>query len=183
MSMRREFRHGLLVVLLATVMSGCGYSLAGRGTFLPEYIKTIGIPTFQNRTGFYDLEQKLTERIRTEFIGRGKYRVLPERTGVDALLLGEILHVSLQPATFNEAQQAANYVISLTARIEFRDLTTNKILWEHPSLVFREEYETASGTGDTNLDPTTFFGQESNAFNRVVADFSRSVVSAILEAF
>jgi hypothetical protein len=181
--MQTHLRHAVLLVILSIAVSGCGYSLKGRGTFLPEYIKTIGIPTFTNRTGFYDLEQKLTDRIRTEFIGRGKYRVLPERTGVDALLLGEILHVSLQPSTFNEEQQAANYVVALTTRIEFRDLTTNKVLWENPSLVFREEYETASGTGDTNLDPTTFFGQESNAFERMVADVSRSVVSAILEAF
>jgi hypothetical protein len=180
---RFAFAVGLGLVGVVVLASGCGYSLRGRGTFLPDYIQTIGIPTFTNRTGFYDLEQKLTERIRTEFIGRGNYRVLPERTGVDALLIGEILHVSLQPATFNEQQQAVNYVVALTTRIEFRDLTTNRILWENPSLVFREEYETASGAGETNLDPTTFFGQETNAFDRMVADVSRSVVSAILEAF
>ncbi len=181
MSKRTILTRIALVLALAPTLPGCGYSLAGRGTFLPSYIKTIGIPTFVNRTGFYDLDDKLTERVRTEFIGRGKYRVLPQRTGVDALLLGEILHVGLQPTTFNEDQQASQYLVTLTAKIEFRDMTTNKILWEHPAMVFREEYEAASG--NNALDPNTFFGQESNAFERVMGDISRSVVSAILEAF
>ena len=69
----------------------------------------------------------------------------------------------------------------MTARIEFRDMTTNKVLWENPQLMYREQYEAASGTDAS--DPSAFFGQESNAFDRVVADFARSVVSAILEAF
>ena len=34
----------------AMLSRGCGYSLAGRGSFLPRHIKTIGIPTFANRT-------------------------------------------------------------------------------------------------------------------------------------
>jgi hypothetical protein len=29
---------------------GCGYSLAGRGSFLPAYIKRIGVPQFTNNT-------------------------------------------------------------------------------------------------------------------------------------
>ena len=35
---------------LAVSVSGCGYSLAGRGSFLPPELKSIGIPPFVNRT-------------------------------------------------------------------------------------------------------------------------------------
>ena len=57
----------------------------------------------------------------------------------------------------------------------------NKVLWENPSLVFRQEYDDTSGT--TALDPAAFFGQEANALDRVSTDFARTIVSAILEAF
>ena len=57
--------------------SSCGYALAGRGSFLPAYIQTIGIPQFVNTTPVYQIEQVFTERVRTEFINRGKYKVLP----------------------------------------------------------------------------------------------------------
>ena len=65
----------------------------GRGSFLPAYIKTIGIPTFTNRTTVFNLETLLTQKVRAEFIGRGKYQILPEATGVDAVLTGEVTAV------------------------------------------------------------------------------------------
>jgi len=40
----------LLSVVCFLLLPGCGYSLAGRGSFLPDYIKTIGVPTFANHT-------------------------------------------------------------------------------------------------------------------------------------
>jgi hypothetical protein len=55
------------------------------------------------------------------------------------------------------------------------------VLWENPSLVFREEYEATQGTDA--LDPNAFFGQEANALERITTEFARTVVSSILEAF
>jgi Lipopolysaccharide-assembly len=165
----------------AVLSSGCGYSLAGRGSFLPAYIKTIGIPTFTNRTTVFNLETLLTDRVRSEFIGRGKYTILPQATGVDALLTGEVTSVVLQPASFTGSQQASRYVLTMSARIELKDMQSNTVLWENPSLVFRQEYEAAGGANAT--DPNAFFNQQANALERVSSEFARTIVSAILEAF
>jgi len=43
---RRARAMVLLVTCAALGAAGCGYALAGRGSFLPSYITTIGIPTF-----------------------------------------------------------------------------------------------------------------------------------------
>src|SRR5438552_2884678 len=91
----------VLCVLCGSLSSGCGYALAGRGSFLPASIKTIGIPTFANRTAVFNLETTLTAKVRTEFIGRGKYEIRPEATGVDALLTGEVTAVTIAPASFS----------------------------------------------------------------------------------
>jgi len=180
--LRHHLSEFVLVVAVASVLSSCGYALVGRGSFLPDTIKTIGIPDFTNATTFYRVEQVLTEKVRSEFIGRGKYKVLPQDTGVDAILKGEVTSITITPAAFNEAQQATRYTITLSAKIEFRDVRADKILWQNPGLVFREDYEVASGAA-TVTDPATFFGQEANALERVGTDFARSIVSAILEAF
>lgn len=170
-----------LVLVLALVTAGCGYALAGRGSFLPSYIQTIGVPLFTNSTPYFEVEQTLTERVRSELIGRGSYTVLPQTTGVDAVLAGQIVRITIEPASFTQEQQASRYVISLTAKIALRDLKTSKVIWENPSLVFREEYELVSGLD--LQDSTAFFGQNSNAVQRLAEDFARSVVSAMLEAF
>ena len=176
-------RHQLVLVVSAVLLvsNGCGYALAGRGSFLPAYIRTIGIPLFGNNTPYETVEQVMTEHVRSEFIGRGKYKVLPQETGVDAVLTGEITSLTITPASFTQEQQAARYIITVTARLEFKDLKTNKVLWDNPALVYREEYQAAQGTGA--LDPNAFFGQEANALERVASEFARSVVSGILEAF
>ena len=179
--MTRRTCLGRLAVLAAVASSSCGYALAGRGSFLPAYIKTIGIPQFVNTTPVYEIEQVFTERVRTEFINRGNYKVLPQTTGVDALLVGEILNISIQPASFTDQQQASRYVLTVVAKIEFRDMKTNTVLWENPQWVYREEYEATAGTDA--LDPNAFFAQGSDALDRVGTEFAKSVVSAILEAF
>ena len=169
------------VVCLPLAVGGCGYSLAGRGSFLPDYIKTIGVPTFANRTTVFNLETQLTQKVRAEFIGRGKYQIVPDTGNVDALLNGEVTSVSITPVSFTNQQLASRYIITMTARVELRETRENKVLWENPSLLFREEYEAQSG--QTALDPSAFFGQDTNALERMSTDFARTIVSAILEAF
>ena len=170
-----------LCVLCGFFWSSCGYSLAGRGSFLPAYIKTIGIPTFANRTVVFNLETMVTQKVRSEFIGRGKYQILPEATGVDALLTGEVTAVSIQPASFTPNQLASRYAITMVARIELRDIRENKVLWENPSLMFRQEYDTSGNRAV--VDPAAFFQQDTNALERMSTEFARTIVSAILEAF
>ena len=171
----------LLGVLCVAAESGCGYALAGRGSFLPVYIHTIGVPTFLNRTTVFNLETMLTQKVRSEFIGRGKYQILPQNSGVDALLTGEVTSVAIAPASFNQQQFATRYAIALTAKIELRDMRENKVLWENASVMFRQEYEATAGTNA--LDPAAFFQQDANAFERMSTEFARTIVSAILEAF
>ena len=172
---------GLLCVLCVLSGAGCGYALAGRGSFLPDYIRTIGVPTFTNRTTVFNLETMLTQKVRAEFIGRGKYKILPDNTGVDALLTGEVTAVNIQPASFSPQQLASRYAITMTAKIELRDMRENKVLWENPSVMFRQEYDAT--TGRSAIDPSAFFQQDTNALERMSTEFARTIVSAILEAF
>ena len=175
---------GLFLCVLGVLCVGsaaCGYGLSGRTSFLPANVRTIGIPTFTNRSSIFNLESLLTEKVRGEFIGRGRYRILPQATGVDAVLVGEVVSVSIAPSSFNAQQLASRYTITMSANIQLRDLRDSKILWENPSLVFREDYDATSGKNA--VDPAAFFGQEANALDRVGTDFARAIVSAILEAF
>lgn len=175
-------RVRILLLGAAVACSGCGYTLAGQGSFLPDYIRTVGIPMFENTTRVFEIERRLTQEVVTEFIGRGPYSVSSADTGVDAVLLGTINQITIRPATFTAGQQASQYVFTLRAAIEFRDLTTDEILWENPMLIFSDTYEVASGSSG-RLDASTFFGQQSNAVERITQDFAETVVSSILEAF
>lgn len=172
----------LLAIVLVLALPGCGYSLAGRGSFLPAYIQTVGIPQLVNRTPFYDVEQILTEKVRAEFIGRGKYRITPDATGVDAVLTGEVIGIYVQPVGFTEQQLASRYQFTLVMKVSFTEARTGQELWSNESLTFREEYELAT-RGNTAIGGAEFLDQERSAFDRIATDVARTVVTAILEAF
>jgi outer membrane lipopolysaccharide assembly protein LptE/RlpB len=177
--MTRRLLLQSVVVAALWVSVGCGYSLAGRGTFLPPHIRVIGVPTFTNLTSVVDIERRVTERVVSELNGRGKFRVERTSTGVDAVLSGEISSITTAPAAVNAQNQASRYAVVLTAKVEFRDQKNNEVIWSHPALQFRDEYDN-SGTG---ADPNAFFGQDVNALERLATEFARTLVSAILEAF
>jgi lipopolysaccharide assembly LptE-like protein len=171
-----------LALLVAWLHAGCGYALAGRGSFLPSYIRTVGIPQLENRSTFFQVEEILTEKIRVEFIGRGKYAVTPDPTGADAVLTGEIIGISVQPVALNEQQLASRYLFTLSMRVQFTDARTNEVLWSNDALTFREEYELAT-RGSTDIQGAAFLDQERSSFDRIASDVARTVVTAILEAF
>ena len=171
-----------VALLAACAASGCGYALAGRGSFLPDYIMVVGIPQFENRSSFSRVEEVLTEKVRTEFIGRGKYQVIPDAPGADALLAGEILAVSVQPVGFNEQQLASRYLLTWTMKVTFTDARTSAVLWSNDALTFRGEYE-LSTRGNTAIEGASFVDQERSSIDRISSDVARSVVTSILEAF
>ena len=170
-----------LLPALAALQAGCGYTLAGRGNFLPSYIRVIGIPVFANNTSVYDIEQMFTQRVRSEFLGRGRYQVLPVPEGADAILSGTVSGISLEPSGFNENNQATRYIVRVQLKIEFRDVKASKLIWENPSLEIIDEYDLTTGTGAT--DASSFLGQNRAAADRIADTVARRTVSAILEAF
>ena len=168
---------------LALVAGGCGYSLAGRGSFLPDYMQVIGVPMFGNRTPYSPLEQMFTEKVRVEFQSRGRYQVLPADTGVDGVVRGDITNVGAAPVGFNA--EPAGLALPLHGdgqRVARR----------------RARAEDAVGEPGAELQRRVRAGQrrQRRARRRGVhrlrsappstgsaRDFARSVVSAILEAF
>ena len=170
----------LSLVVLALVATSCGYTLAGRGGTLPEHIRIIGIPQFINRSPFPEIDRILTERVGEEFRGRGRYRVLPDTNGVDAVLTGTILNAVPMPTSFTAgSRQASSYAMVVTLSVEFKDVKNDKVIWSNPSLTVREEYEVPTGTG---TDPATFFRQDSNAVERLARTLSKALATAIFEA-
>ena len=117
--MNRVLRAVVAVSVLASLSSGCGYALAGRGSFLPDYIQIVGVPAFNNKTTAFEIERVLTDRVRAEFGSRGKYRVQPDTNNVDAILTGTIVGITLQNTAYTGGSQSSrvNWRARLSSRI------------------------------------------------------------------
>ena len=171
----------LPIRLALLAVAGCGYALAGRGSSLPEHIRVIAVPLFKNTTPVPDLDRTITDRVRTELISRGKYRVEPGIAGADAIVEATITSATVTPSARDQNRLASRYAITITASVSFKDVKSGKEIWANPGLTFRDEYPITSATSANDI--AAFFGQETNAVSRLAADFARTVVSAMLEAF
>ena len=177
--MGRSTSVALISLVIAT---SCGYSLAGKGNFLPDYIKVIAIPEFENLSEQISLEELLTRMVVDEFNTRGRYVIQVDETGADAVLTGAVLSFELAPAVLQGAEeitsteQASTYAVIVRAKVEFKDLVQDNVIWESDAFQFRDEYEIGE-------DPDEFFSQEGMALQRIAEEFAKSLVSSILEAF
>jgi hypothetical protein len=175
------------VVALALAVSACGYALAGRGSSLPDHVRRIGVPMFENQSATPDLDRILTEAVRLELQGRGRFVVVADSTGVDAVLSGTLQPVQFAPAAFTVDRQVSRYLITVVAAIEFRiarDAAADAAappFWANPGLRVSDEYD-VTGTLALN-DPSTIFTQDRNALDRLARAFARTVVTSILENF
>src|SRR6188474_28891 len=116
MPTRRQFLAAVPVIAAGVGAASCGYALAGRGSFLPDYIKTLGIPMFGNATPYQTVEQVFTQKVRLEFQSSRRYTIVPSDEGVDGVVRGEISSISLAPASLNDAQLASRYRVTVIVK-------------------------------------------------------------------
>lgn len=144
---------------------------------MPANVHTIAIPAFGNKTTTYRVEQLLTEAVIREFITRTKYRVVNSATpDADATLTGTVLGSTIAPVTFDSQTGRAStalVTVNMSVRVVGRD---GKVLFENPGYLFREQYQ-------VSRELSSFFEEQSPAFDRMSRDFARTLVSNVLEAF
>ncbi len=167
-----------LAVLLAGSLTtaSCAYTLVGTGSFLPDYVRIVAIPTFVNRTRRFEVEILITDAVTREFVSRGNFSVVAEQQGADAVLSGTITNFTVTPIGLNPEEEANNYLVQITAQVTFRDLVQNSVLFTNDAFLFRSQFE-------LEQDPNEFFDVTNIAINEIAVEFARSVVSQILEGF
>jgi len=169
-----------IAVAAAVAASGCGYALVGKGTVVDPTIKRIGVPLFRDASGKPGLDRRVTQKVIEELLKRGRFDVVQESTGVDALVEGEIIAYTPKLVGVGEQtggqSQANRYEVTLTARIRYSKTGAKEPIWANDAFSIRDEY-------DVGNNPSAFFDKEEQAIERLATSFARSLVAAMLEAF
>ena len=161
---------------LLILCTGCGYHTAGKANLLPADLRTIAVPAFANLTQTYKVEQMLTAAVVQEFTTRTNYRVVTQADSADAVLHGSVLTTSTTPLTYDsKTGRAASVLVIVSMSVSLAD-KQGKVLYQNPSYVFREQYQVSQ-------ELSSFFEEDSPAFQRLSREFARTLVSNVLEAF
>jgi hypothetical protein len=132
---------------------------------------------FNNITVRYQLARMLPGDIGHEFISRTRYKIVADPNQADAVLTGTLTNFGYYPTIFDPVSGRATSVqVIVTVLVTLTDRATGKVIFNRSGYEFRERYE-------ISIDPKAYFDESGPAMQRLSRDASRSIVSAILEAF
>ena len=144
-SVKKGNHRKYLALIAVAVFISCGYTA---GSLLPKHIKKIYVPTFENETTRYGIEQELTARVVEAFTADNRLLVVGEGEA-DALLSGVIMEYSTGALTFDRAQTVDEFKVEIVVAVEFEDLREGKVLWKEPEFRAWESYsDTGEGTDE-----------------------------------
>jgi outer membrane lipopolysaccharide assembly protein LptE/RlpB len=161
----------------AIALCGCGYHVAGRTSALPSNIHVIAVPTLENATTSYRIEQKLTAATIHEFLAKTPYKVVSNEADGDAVLRGKVVSLEAVPLLFDTTSgRATTMLVTIKCEVALTQKSTDKVLYHTNNLIFRSEYEIST-------DVTSFFGEQDPAVDRLAKDFAQRLVAAVVENY
>jgi outer membrane lipopolysaccharide assembly protein LptE/RlpB len=174
--MTRRLLCGSLGALILA-LSGCGYALVGRGSNIPEDIKSVYLQPLENRTQRSQVEQALTRAVADELVTRQRFAVVGSEAEATAEILGAVTGFGVTPVSFDQEGRATEYEIAITAQITFKRVgQEGAVLWKSDRYTFRENYP---------VDPSSaeFFDREDQAIEVASKRFAETLVTNLLEGF
>jgi hypothetical protein len=174
-----SYVNATLLLAIILIFTACGYHVRPHVGNLPTGIQSIGIPTFQNRTNQYKIEQLISSAVLKQFSLRTRTPVKSSSSGVDAVLLGKIEDVRSVPVTFGTQTVGSQtfgsaFLITVEAKIKLMRTSDSRVIWQNDKFLFRERYE-------LNSNVREFFPEDSPALERLARRFAESLASAILD--
>lgn len=136
-------RASYILMVSAVLLASCGYSSRA---LLPGHIKKLCIPTFENDTTRYGIEQEVTVAVTEAFENDGRLSVVSE-SDADAMLRGAIVGYEKGPLTFDRGQSVDEFRVDVVVSIEFEDLKEGRILWKEESFRAWKSYKEGSADG------------------------------------
>jgi hypothetical protein len=192
--------HAMLALVTSMLPMGCGYHVAGHGPdALPKTIHVIAVPTMENKTTTFKIEQRLTAATIHEFLAKTRYKIVSDANAGDAVLTGKVLSVEVLPLLFQSSTssttsvaQATAMIVTMKCEVTLTERESDKVLYHTDNFVFRNEYQLATSCvqspGSTCSTPTrnqveSFFQEGEPAADRMAQDFASRLVSAVTENF
>lgn len=141
----------LFAVLASTGLAGCGYTTSN--ATLPGHLKTVAVPTFENSTSEYTLEQTITQAVIDRLVQDNRLRIVDERSA-NAVVRGRVTQYKNSVFGFSNSAQAQEYRVTIGVQITFKDQVKNRELWSDELIKSANYYvqDVPGQTARTELD-------------------------------
>lgn len=170
-------KRALLIASLL-MLAGCGYHLVGTSSYLPPEIQNLQVELFENQTARADMDQRVAEALNLEWVRRGRFQLVDRAEDADIVLSGTMTRLSIIPVSFDENGRATEYQVTLFTEVRLQDVRGDEpvLLWENKAFSRRTSYA-------VDQDAVDYFDRQREAMDVLSREYSRALVSAVLEGF
>jgi hypothetical protein len=156
----------LFSALPLLLFSSCGvYSTTSQ---IAPYLKTVYVPTFENKTSEFTLPQLLTEEITTDLLSQGNLKI-SSTEDADSVLRGTILDYRVEALSYENSGAVTSRRVRILVNVEFFDQVKNRVLWKDERM---ERWGTFESTES-----------ESDGAKRAVEKLSEDIVTQALQGW
>ena len=167
-------RGALYFLVVALLLSSCGYHLAGYGSTLPPHIRAISIPVFKNSSSEPNIQRDATDAIRRAFISDGRLKVT-DTSKADLLMRGTLTNYQLRGVSFSSEDSAEEYIVRLGIEVEVYDRIKKRIIFSQ-KFTTQWDYRSTSSVVDSESEKQT-------ALKEAYDDLADRLVSTTIEQF
>ena len=165
-------RRAFLLLPLAGLLGGCGYTV--RGT-LPAHIQSIAVPIFRNRTQEPAVDSLITRAVVEGFSTNGRLRVVGSEQA-DAILDGEVIGYAIGSIAFDKDANVRLYRLVVTVNLRLRDLRQNTVLFQQNDVREQADFRVQDAVSQT-------ISREGTALRAAATEIGRNIVSLTLTRF
>jgi hypothetical protein len=163
--------HHLTLALTTALLFAAGCSTYRFGSSVPEELRTIAVPVFENASGFPEIDATVTQYVLRELQREGTFKI-SSMDSASLKLLGKLVKSELLPINFdrNYSSRSSEYRYAIVAEITLVERGTGKLLIS--ALPVK-----ANTTFLTHGDMLTGL---QDAYPRIAKELSRAIVDAVL---
>lgn len=163
-----------MAVAVAGSLAASGCKVSTRSG-LPDHIRTVSVPMFENKTTEYTLETRLTAAIRRAVQQDNRVRLV-NRDG-DAVLSGRILGVKRRSVRDDRDDRPATMQLTIMAEYSFRDERAGRFLVDRAEI---DSNQASSARGLYNLDNDPTQTPEDAVTDAAIASLAAEIVRRTL---
>ena len=114
------------LVAAGLFLASCAYTTSP--ALLPSHLKSVAVPTFENTTTEYTLDQEITQAVVQRFVRDNPLTVVDEKSA-NCVVRAKITQYKNSVFGFTNASEAQEYRVTISVQVVFKDLVKNRELW------------------------------------------------------
>jgi len=124
-----RWNTGLLLVLAALLLTGCGYHFASGEESVAPALRTVFVDVFTNKTSEAYAENIFRTAFISRFVQEGRFQAARSRGEADVICRGTVRNLQVSPLAYKSTNLSAEDRITVTLEIVFEERESGRSNW------------------------------------------------------